>query len=193
MDQAVHPAAPAPASRRVWGFPGGLHLPDHKRESTGGPLRPATLPARLWLPLQQHIGEPAQPVVSDGDLVLKGQLLARPKGAISAGVHAPTSGTVASIGPHPIPHPSGLTATCIELATDGRDAWAELPEPWPDFEARDPAELRERVRWAGIVGLGGAAFPSSVKLSPRREQPIHTLILNGAECEPYITCDDVLM
>ena len=193
MDQAVHPIEPQATARRLWTFHGGLHLPDHKRESTGRPVRPAALPARLWLPLQQHIGEPAQPVVSVGDLVLKGQLLARPKGAISAGVHAPTSGTVASIGPHPIPHPSGLTATCIELATDGRDAWAELPEPWPDFEARDPAELRERVRWAGIVGLGGAAFPSSVKLSPRREQPIHTLILNGAECEPYITCDDVLM
>jgi len=193
MDQAVHqPASPA-ARRRVWAFNGGLHLPDHKRESTGRPVRPAAVPQRLWLPLQQHIGEPAQPVVSVGDRVLKGQLLARPEGAISAGIHAPTSGTVVAIGPHPVPHASGLSAPCIEVASDGRDAWAELPEPWPDFEARDPAELRERVRWAGIVGLGGAAFPSSVKLSPKAGQPIRTLILNGAECEPYITCDDMLM
>jgi electron transport complex protein RnfC len=193
MDQAARLVAPAHARPRTWTFHGGLHLPDHKRESTGRPVRPAALPARLWLPLQQHIGEPAQPVVAVGDRVLKGQLLARPNGTISAGIHAPTSGTVVSIGPHAVPHPSGLTGTCIELASDGRDAWAELPEPWPDFEARDPAALRERVRWAGIVGLGGAAFPSSVKLSPRQDQPIHTLVLNGAECEPYITCDDMLM
>jgi electron transport complex protein RnfC len=193
MDQAVRQTVPQPTRRRVWAFDGGLHLPDHKLESTGRPVRPAALPARLWLPLQQHIGEPAQPVVSVGDLVLKGQLVARPKGAVSAGIHAPTSGTIVAIGPHAIPHPSGLSATCIELASDGRDAWAELPAPWPDFAARDPAELRERVRWAGIVGLGGAAFPSSLKLSPRADQPIHTLVLNGAECEPYITCDDMLM
>jgi electron transport complex protein RnfC len=193
MAQAAPLPAPVPARNRLWTFHGGLHLPDHKRESTGQPVRPAALPARLWLPLQQHIGEPAEPVVAVGDRVLKGQLLARPKGAISAGVHAPTSGTVAAIGPHAVPHPSGLSAPCIELATDGRDAWAELPEPWPDYEARDPAALRERVRWAGIVGLGGAAFPASVKLGPRPDQPIHTVILNGAECEPYITCDDMLM
>ena len=193
MDQAARPEMPQVTPRRVWAFHGGLHLPDHKRESTGRPVRPAELPARLRLPLQQHIGEPAQPVVSVGDTVRKGQLLARPKGAISAGIHAPTSGTVVAIGPHAIPHPSGLRADCIELASDGRDAWAELPEPWPDFEARDPVELRERVRWAGIVGLGGAAFPSSVKLSPKADLPVHTLVLNGAECEPYITCDDMLM
>jgi electron transport complex protein RnfC len=192
VDERVHSALVS-RPRRLSEFHGGLHLPDHKRESTGQPVRLAALPARLWLPLQQHIGEPAQPLVAVGDTVLKGQLLARPKGAISAGVHAPTSGTVAAIGVHPVPHPSGLGAPCIALDTDGRDAWAELPEPWPDYDDRDPAELRERVRWAGIVGLGGAAFPTSVKLNPGAARPIDTLVLNGAECEPYITCDDMLM
>jgi len=191
VDQRVHAAGTA--ARRLWDFHGGLHLPDHKAESTGAPVRRAALPGRLWLPLQQHIGQPAQPVVAAGDQVLKGQLLARANGPISANVHAPTSGTVIEIASHAVPHPSGLSAPCIMLDSDGADTWGELPEPWPDYEGRDPAALRERVRWAGIVGLGGAAFPASVKLNPGASQPIHTLVLNGAECEPYITCDDMLM
>jgi electron transport complex protein RnfC len=182
-----------PTARRLWEFHGGLHLPDHKRESTGAPVRRAPVPARLVLPLQQHIGMPSHLLVQPGQAVLKGQLIARPNGQVSAALHAPTSGTVVAIAEHVVPHPSGLAAPCVVIESDGHDAWAELPPPMPDWATRDPAELRERVRWAGVVGMGGAAFPSSVKLAPGPDREIHTLIVNGAECEPYITCDDLLM
>jgi len=182
-----------PNQQRLWRFHGGLHLPDNKAQSLGRELTQATVPQRLILPLQQHIGEEDKPLVAVGERVLKGQMIARSKAYISAPIHAPTSGTVASIGPEPIPHPSGLVATCIVIEPDGEDAWAELPEPMDDYQQRDRADLRERVRWAGIVGLGGAAFPTSVKLNPGPNVRIKTLIINGAECEPYITCDDMLM
>jgi electron transport complex protein RnfC len=134
-----------------------------------------------------------EPLVGPGDQVLKGQMIAKAAGYVSAALHAPTSGRVVEVADHPVPHPSGLAAPCIVIQADGRDQWAALPEPMEDFERRDPATLRERIRWAGIVGLGGAAFPSAVKLNPGPDLPIRTLILNGAECEPYISCDDMLM
>ncbi len=189
----LSPFAPAAPRRQLWHFPGGLQLPDNKHQSTAGPIAPAPLPPRLILPLQQHIGAAPEVLVRPGERVLKGQLIARPKGYVSAALHAPSSGRVTAIAEHPVPHPSGLSAPCIEIETDGLEHWAELPEPLPGFEQVDPAQLRERIRWAGLVGLGGAAFPSAVKLTPGPDQPIHTLILNGAECEPYITCDDMLM
>jgi electron transport complex protein RnfC len=182
-----------PHRERLWHFHGGVHLPDEKHLSNAGPSVAAPLPAQLVVPLQQHIGAPSQPLVSVGDRVLRGQPLARPQGYVSAPVHAPSSGTVAAIEPRQIPHPSGLSAPCVVIDTDGEDAWAELPPPLPDFEQLDPADLRERIRQSGIVGMGGASFPSSVKLNPGPDQPIHTLVINGAECEPYITCDDLLM
>ncbi len=179
--------------RPIHEFSGGLDLPGHKAQSTGRPIATAPLGQHFVVPLQQHIGEPTEPLVAVGDRVLTGQVIARAQDYISAPVHAPCSGTVAAIGDHAIPHPSGLQAACIVIDSDGADTWTELPEPWPDFMDRDPAELRERIRWAGIVGLGGAGFPTSVKVNPGPELPIHTLILNAAECEPYITCDDMLM
>ncbi len=181
------------ASRRLHDFHGGLHLPDHKAESTGRPVRRAGIPERLVLPLQQHIGAPAEPQVQPGDPVLKGQRIATAPDYVSAPLHAPTSGRVVEIAEHPVPHPSGLSAACIVIEPDGEERWAELPPPMPDYVERDPAEIRERIRWAGIVGLGGAAFPTSVKVNPGPQRRIETLILNGAECEPYITCDDMLM
>ncbi|HHH39232.1 MAG TPA: electron transport complex subunit RsxC [Sedimenticola sp.] len=182
---------PSATPRRLHRFHGGLHLPDNKAQSNGRPVERAALPKRLVLPLQQHIGKPAHPVVETGDRVLKGQLVARAQGLISVPIHAPSSGTVVEIGDHTVPHPSGLPAPCIVIETDGREEWADLPAPMSDFAQRDPEALRQRIREAGIVGLGGAAFPTSVKLDP--PQPIHTLVINGAECEPYITCDDLLM
>ena len=151
------------------------------------------MPATLAIPLLQHIGMPARPLVAAGERVLAGQLIAEARGYVSASAHASSSGTVVAIEERPIPHPSGLSAPCIVIETDGADAWAELPEPLADYKSRDPAEIHERIRWAGIVGLGGAAFPTSVKLNPGSQQLIQTLIVNGAECEPYITCDDRLM
>lgn len=182
-----------PHRERLWHFHGGVHLPDEKHLSNAGASVAAPLPAQLVVPLQQHIGAPSQPLVSVGDRVLKGQPLARPQGYVSAPVHAPSSGTVVAIEPRQIPHPSGLSAPCVVIDTDGEDAWAQLPPPLPEFEQQDPADLRERIRQSGIVGMGGASFPSSVKLNPGPDQPIHTLVINGAECEPYITCDDLLM
>jgi electron transport complex protein RnfC len=189
----VHFPQPDGETRRLWRFHGGLHLPDNKALSNGRPLAQARLPERLILPLQQHIGVRAEALVQVGARVLKGQMIAKPQGYVSAAVHAPTSGTVVDIAELPVPHPSGLSARCVVIESDGKDEWAELPPPMPDYATRDAAELRERIRWAGIVGMGGAAFPSSVKLNPGPETPIHTLVINGVECEPYITCDDMLM
>lgn len=177
----------------IWEFFGGLHLPDHKAESTRQPIAIAPVPHHLVLPLQQHIGEMAEPVVQVGDAVLKGQIIARAQGKVSAPVHASSSGRVTEIAVHRIPHPSGLEAPCIVIETDGEDRWAELPPAWPDYAERGANELIERIRWAGIVGLGGATFPTGAKLATGEEKHIHTLILNGAECEPYISCDDMLM
>jgi electron transport complex protein RnfC len=173
-------------------FHGGLHLPEHKSESTGMPIRTAAIPERLVLPLKQHIGAPAHLLVKPGDRVLKGQMLAAPAGRISAPIHAPTSGTVVEISEQQVPHPSGLSAPCIIIEPDGREEWTALPPPITNWQELDAETLIERVRECGIVGLGGATFPSSVKLE-HRGQAIDTLIINGAECEPFITCDDMLM
>lgn len=179
--------------RRLWRFHGGLHLPERKSLSNSGSVTSAAIPDRLILPLQQHIGAAAVPLVEIGERVLKGQLIAKAQGYVSAPIHAPSSGRVVNLAELPVPHPSGLSSPCIVIETDGRDEWCELPEPLENYAELDPALLRERVRGAGIVGMGGAAFPSSVKLNPGPDKPIHTLIINGVECEPYITCDDTLM
>lgn len=179
-------------SRKLWSFPGGLHLSDNKAMSTARPSSKAAIPKRLIIPLQQHIGAPAKPLVAVGDKVLKGQQLARPEGYVSAPVHAGSSGTVVAIEDHPVPHPSGLSALCIIIETDGEDRWVELT-PHPNYQQLDPSELRNIIRDAGIVGLGGAGFPAFIKLNPGSRTAIETLILNGSECEPYITCDDMLM
>jgi electron transport complex protein RnfC len=176
----------------LWHFHGGIKLPGHKAESTRLAVIEPPLPERLILPLQQHIGRPAKPCVTAGTRVLKGQLLATADGYVSAALHAPTSGLIEAIEPRPVPHPSGLSTPCIVLLGDGEDRSLEDAR-----EARsrpmDAIALRHGVRGAGIVGLGGAAFPSAVKLNPGPERPLDMLILNGAECEPYITCDDMLM
>lgn len=171
---------------------GGLRLPGFKALSNAEPIAPVPLPERLVLPLQQHIGRPAEPVVAVGDRVLKGQVIARADGYVSAPVHASTSGRVVAIEDRPVPHPSGLMARCLELEPDGEDAWVELT-PVADYRSVDPSHLRNLVREAGIVGMGGAGFPTFIKLNPGPGRLVDTLILNGVECEPYITCDDRLM
>ncbi|ODB83621.1 electron transport complex subunit RsxC [Candidatus Thiodiazotropha endoloripes] len=178
-------------TRELWSFHGGLHLPDHKEVSLHSPLLSVTLPKRLVVPLQQHIGVTAQACVKPGERVLKGQLIADSAAPVTAPLHAPTSGSVIEIVEHAIPHPSGLSGHCIVIEPDGEDSWVELPPPISDYRQESADTLRQRIRESGIVGMGGATFPSAIKLNPGK--PIKTLIINGAECEPYITCDDRLM
>jgi electron transport complex protein RnfC len=180
--------------RTLHKFHGGIHPPGHKEQSTQRAIERAPLPAKLVIPFRQHAGEAAKPVVRAGDRVLKGQLIGMPEGFVSSAVHAPTSGTIAAIEAQPVAHPSGLPDLCATLIPDGREEWIALEAS--DYRNSDPAELYRRLRMCGVVGLGGAAFPSDLKLHPLRGHPnrdIGTLILNGAECEPYITCDDMLM
>jgi len=178
--------------QQYWTFRGGIHPPQHKHESTTRPVQTALLPRRLILPLQQHIGEPAKPVVELGEHVLRGQLIARASDFVSAPIHASSSGTVVDIGNHPIPHPSGLSAPSIVIETDGQDRWIER-RPITNYTELNASALRNTIREAGIVGLGGAGFPTFIKLNPGPDRIIDTLILNGVECEPYITCDDMLL
>jgi Na+-translocating ferredoxin:NAD+ oxidoreductase subunit C len=172
-------------------FPGGIKPPEHKAESTRLPIQEAACPHTLIVPLHQHIGSTAKPLVKPGERVRKGEIIGAAQGYVSACVHAPTSGVVRAVDMQPVPHPSGFSDLCVTIEADGEDQWMELdPLDWRNL---DPNALRQRLREAGIVGLGGAVFPSFIKLTPGSATPIQTLILNGAECEPYITCDDMLM
>lgn len=171
---------------------GGVHPDDCKTLSASQPIEDLPMPDLLHIPLQQHIGAAAKPAVKRGDYVLKGQLLANSQGMISAPVHAPTSGRIAGVGHYPAHHASGLSVHTITLQPDGKDEWIEL-DPVADPFALTPAEIAARVASAGIVGMGGATFPSAVKLNLRNRYELHTLVINGAECEPYLTCDDRLM
>lgn len=179
-------------NRALSTFPGGIHPAQHKRESIHETIASVTLPSRLTIPLSQHIGTPSVPVVKIGERVRKGQLIARAEGYVSVPQHASSSGRIVDIGDHPVPHPSGLKAPCIVVDTDGEDQWIDHG-PESDYRTMDPSHLRNLVREAGIVGLGGAGFPTFIKLNPGPHRRVETLIINGIECEPYITCDDVLM
>lgn len=177
---------------KVWELPGGIHPPENKHQSLQLPLGDIPLPPVLVIPLNQHMGTPAQPVVQVGERVLTGQLIGAADGTFSANTHASTSGTVIAIEARAIPHPSGMTAESIVIQPDGKHEWILLDE-CADYRALDRLELLKKIRAAGIAGLGGAGFPTAVKLAPKSTQVIDTLILNGAECEPYITADDILM
>ena len=172
-------------------FPGGLLLDGHKTESLQRGLHQANLPEQLILPLKQHIGEINQPLVKMGDRVSRGQVIASGASLICASLHAPTSGTISAIDYRPVAHPSGQSDLCIVIDVDGDDTATDIRIDDP--EKLDAGELVERIGAAGIVGLGGAAFPTSPKLSRGKLQRVDTLIINGVECEPYITCDDTLM
>lgn len=178
----------------LWRFNGGLpSLAEHKNESVNLPIECANVPDTLVYPLRQHIGNAAKALVAVGDKVLRGQKIADAQGFISAPIHAGSSGIVTSLADHLIPHPSGFSAPCIAIATDGLDAEI-APTPCDDFSQLSVSELVARIREAGIVGLGGAAFPTAIKLDNQgKTRHIDTLILNGAECEPYISCDDRLL
>lgn len=173
-------------------FHGGLKLAGHKTMSITSPIGKTEIPGQVIIPLHQHIGDTGELLIKEGDRVLKGQPLTQASSYVSAPVHASTSGVVKEITEHKIPHPSGLSALCVIIDTDGKDEWIELT-PVENYQQLDAADLRNVIRHAGIVGLGGAAFPTAVKLNPGPDHKIETVIFNGAECEPYITCDDMLM
>jgi electron transport complex protein RnfC len=178
---------PTPLAR----FHGGLVLAPNKEVSTGRPLLEVPVPRRLIHPLSQHAGSPSEPLVQIGERVRRMQPLSRASSFISAPVHAGSSGVVTAIEAHRVAHPSGLTAPCVVIETDGEDEAWDGVEPAPDYTTLSPPALRARIRDCGIVGLGGAAFPTAVKLNVGG--PMKALILNGAECEPYISCDDTLL
>ncbi|MDR4508831.1 MAG: electron transport complex subunit RsxC [Candidatus Brocadiaceae bacterium] len=175
-------------------FVGGIHPKDDGKSFTAGKkVVPASLPNKAYLFLNQHIGKPAQPIVQKGDTVKKGQLIAESQGFISANVHASISGKVVDIAPWP--HPIAgvkLPAIIIERAED--DSWVEDIAAIPDIDHNiSEAEIMHRIKSAGIVGLGGATFPTHVKLAPPKDKKIDMVVVNGAECEPYLTCDHRLM
>ncbi|AOY00406.1 electron transport complex subunit RsxC [Jeongeupia sp. USM3] len=181
------------SARTLYRFNGGVHPPEHKSESSGTAIVAGPLPAQLVLPLRQSIGNAAKPLVAVGERVLKGQMIAAADGSVSAALHAPTSGTVLAIEERLVAHPSGLTEASVVIDSDGLDAWCErTPFDWRAAQAAsDGRAIRDYLRDMGVVGLGGAVFPSHLKLAGR--DVLDTLIINGAECEPYITCDDRLM
>ncbi len=177
--------------RKLFAFHGGIHPPAHKTESTVRPIVHAPLPSRLVVPLKQHAGEAAIPTVSVGDLVRKGQTIGTPASKLSAAIHAPTSGTISAIARHLVPSADEHLELCITIDVDGKDHAMEF-KPYP-FEQKTRAEVLEHLQAMGVVGLGGAVFPSAAKLTADHGKPIHTLIINGSECEPYISCDSMLM
>ncbi|ELQ6134061.1 electron transport complex subunit RsxC [Cronobacter dublinensis] len=175
---------------KVWDFNGGIHPPEMKTQSNGTPLRQLPLPGRFIIPLKQHIGNEGEICVAPGDKVLRGQPLTMGRGRMLP-VHAPTSGTVTAIMPHPTAHPSALPELSVIIDADGEDRWIAR-DGWSDYQSHSRDALIERIHAFGVAGLGGAGFPTGTKLQGGGDK-IETLIINAAECEPYITADDRLM
>ncbi|MGN5055154.1 electron transport complex subunit RsxC [Aeromonas veronii] len=175
----------------LWDFHGGIHPADNKLQSSQSPVVDAGLPPRLIIPLRQHAGPAGDLLVQVGDKVKKGQPLTRYAKGRVVPVHASTSGTITEIGNHTVAHPSGLGDLCVILTPDGEDEWGERNGK-PDYWNLERSELLERIQQAGVAGLGGAVFPTHSKLDGRG-QLTEILIVNGLECEPYITTDDRLM
>ena len=173
-------------------FKGGLTLDSHGETTAGQSIGVVPVPRVLTIPLRQHLGDPPRPCVAIGDQVLRGQLIAKTMAYVSAKVHAPTSGTVIDIAEHPVPQATAGSAMCIVIEADGDDRVSNALTPLPDYVELPPGVIRDHIRLAGIVGLGGAVFPTDVKLNVPPEQ-LEALILNGAECEPHISCDEALM
>ncbi|WP_440864074.1 electron transport complex subunit RsxC [Symbiopectobacterium purcellii] len=175
---------------RIWDFDGGIHPPEMKTQSSRVPMRHIPLPEQFIIPLKQHLGPEGELCVNVGDRVLRGQLLTRGTGRMLP-VHASTSGTVNAIRPHMTAHPSALPELSIILIPDGEDRWCDR-QCLPDYQQHSIDTLLAHLHQAGIAGLGGAGFPTSAKLKGGL-RGIATLIINAAECEPYITADDRLM
>ena len=174
-------------------FYGGVHPPAFKTLTSDGPIKRAFIPKRVVIPLSQHAGSPAQPVVAVGDTVAVGTLIAKATGFISSQVHAAIGGKVTKISHSPTPTLARALSITIESQGAAEDQEFKAPAKRRDIDLLSPKELIDIIRDAGIVGLGGAAFPTHVKLIPPPEKGIDSVIINGAECEPYLTCDHRLM
>ncbi|WP_404340487.1 electron transport complex subunit RsxC [Pseudoalteromonas mariniglutinosa] len=175
---------------KIWPFPGGVHPPQQKSQSTQSAIARLALPERLVVPLKQHIGANGKLIVAKGQHVLKGQALSKPSSNWSVPVHAPTSGLIADICPMPSAHPSALPELSVIMTPDGKDTWCEL-SPVHDTSSLTHDELVDIIHQRGIAGMGGAGFPTYVKADSRKK--IEYLIVNAVECEPYISADDMLM
>ena len=176
---------------QLFKFKGGVKPETHKAPSLQAAIGTAPIPAQLIVPLHQSIGGTPQPLVKAGDKVLKGQRIGEADKWVSAAVHAPTSGSVIAVETRLAAHPSGLPTLSVIIEPDGRDEWIDRNPV--DYTTLAPERVRELLRDAGVVGLGGAVFPSHAKLSAAKSVPMEELVINGAECEPFMTCDDRLM
>lgn len=179
--------------RKFKTFTGGICLAeDWKELSKDKPIEAAPLPEVVSILMSQHIGAPCKPVVSKGDYVKKGQIVGHAQGYVSTNAHASICGKVTAIQPKP--HPvTGAMVPAVVIKREGDDVWAEGTNETTNTDTLTPQEIKTCIEAAGIVGLGGATFPTHVKLSPPKDKPIDSIILNGAECEPYLTCDYRLM
>ena len=175
---------------KFWHFHGGIHPPEQKAITSAKPIKHLSLPKQLVLPLQQHIGRQGDLLVKVGDKVLKGQALTQSSNPMAVPVHAPTSGTITAIKKSVIAHPSGLSELCLFIDVDGEDTWKKR-EICQDFSKLSHQEIIKKIADAGIAGMGGAGFPTHIKVNTKPD--IDFLIINAAECEPYITADDLLM
>lgn len=176
---------------QLFKFNGGVKPETNKTSSTREPIDKAPIPSMLIVPLHQSIGGTPRPQVEAEQRVFKGERIGAADGNVSSAVHAPTSGIVKAVEPRLMPHSSGLSALCVVIEPDGKDEW--IVRERVDYKTTPPDEIRDDLRDAGVVGLGGAVFPSHLKLKSGKEGRTRTLVINGAECEPYITCDDMLM
>jgi len=167
-------------------FSGGAHPPQHKEATADLPSEICPLPPVLVVPLAQHVGAPAQACVRAGQQVTRGQVIGNANGFVSVPVHAPTSGIVTAVEPRP--HPCGARVPAVVLQPDGEDRWGEEYH-MQSFHVLTVEAMLDRVREAGVVGMGGAAFPTHVKLDPPADKRIDTIIVNAAECEPWLTAD----
>ncbi len=171
-------------------FRGGTHPPGHKNLSSDQPIRRIPAPEKVRVPLCQHLGAPSSPVVSKGDKVKRGQEIGAQSGFISLPTHSPVNGTVLSVEDVPMPH--RRTGPAVIIETESEEGGSVF-QGWDDYSAHSPQEIIERIKLAGVCGMGGASFPTYVKLSPPPDKKIDTLIINGVECEPYLTADHRLM
>ncbi len=177
-------------NHELWDFPGGVFPAERKTLSNQTPIQRLSIPERLYVTVKQHIGVEGHLIVEVGQKVLKGQALTKSMNPFAVPIHAPTSGEVTAIDKHVSAHPSGLPELTVQISSDQQDKWTQLI-PLFDYQNQPKMQVLSAICDAGISGMGGAGFPTHIKSSPKKD--VDFLIINGIECEPYITSDDRLM